>query len=71
MSNNLEKNKENYLEHLIKLSKEVAKPWKITTWLLAGLLCLSIIGNLILSNKKAVIRFSADSNIESTISQKK
>ena len=61
----------NDLEKLIKLSKEVAKLWKITTWLLGFLLFLSILGNTFLATKKAVIRFSADSNIESTISQKK
>lgn len=62
---------DNDLEKLIKLSKEVAKPWKITTWLLAFLLFLSILGNTFLSTKKAIVKFSADSNIESTISQKK
>lgn len=62
---------DNNLEKLIKLSKEVAKPWKIATGLLSLLLLLSIVGNIILSTKKAVINFSADSNIESTISQKK
>lgn len=62
---------DNDLEKLIKLSKEVAKPWRITTWILSILLCLSIIGNIFLSTKKAIIKFSADSNIESTITQKK
>lgn len=71
MSNNINSGSGNDLEDLIRLSKEVAKPWKVTTLILAGLLALSIYGNISIAKKKAVINFSADSNVESTISQKK
>lgn len=57
---------DNNLEHLIKLSKEVAKPWKFTTIVLAALLAFSIYSNISISKRKAIFNFSADSNIEST-----
>lgn len=39
----------NELEKLIALSKVVAKPWVIATWVLVGLLALSVAGNQILT----------------------
>lgn len=39
----------NELEKLIALSKVVAKPWVIATWVLAILLALSVAGNVYLS----------------------
>ena len=38
----------NELEKLIALSKVVAKPWVIATWVLAILLALSVAGNVYL-----------------------
>ena len=45
----------NELEKLIALSKVVAKPWVIATWVLAILLGLSVAGNVYLMTQKVFI----------------
>lgn len=45
----------NELEKLIALSKVVAKPWVIATWVLAGLLALSVAGNVYMMAQKASV----------------
>jgi len=45
----------NELEKLIALSKVVAKPWVIATWVLAGLLALSVAGNVYMMTQKASV----------------
>lgn len=45
----------NDLEKLIALSKVVAKPWVIATWVLAGLLALSVAGNVYMMTRKASV----------------
>jgi hypothetical protein len=51
----------NDLEKLIALSKVVAKPWVIATWVLAGLLALSVAGNIYLSLKEIPVLIDSDS----------
>jgi len=46
----------NELEKLIALSKVVAKPWVIATWVLAGLLALSVAGNVYMMTQKASLQ---------------
>ncbi len=48
----------NELEKLIALSKVVAKPWVIATWVLAGLLALSVAGNIYLSLKEIPVQLT-------------
>lgn len=45
----------NELEKLISLSKVVAKPWVIATWVLAILLALSVAGNVYLMTQKTSV----------------
>lgn len=45
----------NELEKLIALSKVVAKPWVIATWVLAGLLALSVAGNIYMMTQKSSV----------------
>lgn len=59
----------NELEKLIALSKVVAKPWVIATWVLAGLLALSVAGNVYLSLNGVEVTMTANDNAESTITQ--
>lgn len=59
----------NELEKLIALSKVVAKPWVIATWVLAGLLALSVAGNVYLSLNGVEITMATNDNTESTITQ--
>lgn len=59
----------NELEKLIALSKVVAKPWVIATWVLAILLGLSVAGNIYLSLNGVEITMAANDNTESTITQ--
>ena len=59
----------NELEKLIALSKVVAKPWVIATWVLAGLLALSVAGNVYLSLNGVEITMAANDSTESTITQ--
>ena len=50
----------NELEKLIALSKVVAKPWVIATWVLAGLLALSVAGNVYLYLKEIPVSINSD-----------
>lgn len=50
----------NELEKLIALSKVVAKPWVIATWVLAILLGLSVAGNVYLSLNGVEITMAAN-----------
>lgn len=59
----------NELEKLIALSKVVAKPWVIATWVLAGLLALSVAGNVYLMLNAQEVTMTANDNSESTITQ--
>lgn len=59
----------NDLERLIALSKVVAKPWVIATWVLAGLLALSVAGNVYLSLNGVEVTMTANDNAKSTITQ--
>ena len=59
----------NDLENLITLAKLVARPWVIATYVLAGLLALSVAGNVYLATHGTEITIDADNNIESNINQ--
>lgn len=59
------------LENLIKLAHEVAKPWKIATYLLAFLLVLSLAGNIYLATQSYEITIEQDnSNATDSINYK-
>lgn len=55
---------------IIGFAKAFAEPWKKTTIILSILLCVSMGCNVYLSSKKTTVKFSANKNIESVISQK-
>ena len=60
----------NDLEKLIALAKVVAKPWCICTWILAFLLCLSILINAYLITHSSIdLDLLAENNSESEIIQ--
>lgn len=59
------------VERLIALSKIVAKPWVISTWLLAILLALSVICNVYMATHGTEITIDADNNVDSNINQHK
>ena len=59
----------NDLEKLIELSKIIAKPWVIATYVLAFLLLLSVVGNIYLSTVESEITIEADYNNASIINQ--
>lgn len=52
----------NELEKLIALSKVVARPWVIATWVLAILLALSVAGNVYLSLKEIPVYLEQRNN---------
>ena len=58
------------LEKIIELAKEIARPYKITTYILAVLLVLSIAGNIYLATQEVEVVLEADENTESVINQK-
>lgn len=49
-------------DKLITLAKLIARPWFIATWILAGLLVLSVIGNIYLATQKVEITIDSDAN---------
>lgn len=53
----------NELEKLIALSKVVAKPWVIATWVLVGLLALSVAGNIYLITQKTSVYLENNAEI--------
>lgn len=57
------------LEKLVELGREIAKPWKQATKVLAGLLVASIIGLIILSCRDNSILLEADYNTHSEVVQ--
>lgn len=58
------------LDELIRLSKLVAKPWYICTWVLSALLLLSLLINAYLIKHRYIdLNFIANNNIESDINQ--
>ena len=57
------------LEKIIELAKILAKPYKITTYILAVLLLASIAINAWLLSQPAVIEVTANDNKTSSISQ--
>lgn len=56
----------NELEKLIALSKVVAKPWVIATWVLAGLLALSVAGNVYMSLNGVEVTMAANAKYSAT-----
>lgn len=48
------------LEKIIELAKEIARPYKITTYILAVLLVLSIAGNIYLATQSYTIDVMQD-----------
>lgn len=48
------------LEKIIELAKEIARPYKITTYILAILLVLSICGNIYLATQSYTIDVMQD-----------
>ena len=57
------------LEKLIELAKIIAKPYKITTIILAVLLLISILANVYLLSQPAVIELTANENNQTMVSQ--
>lgn len=57
------------LEKIIELAKEIARPYKITMYILAVLLIASVIGNIYLATKEIEVNIEADQNSESVITQ--
>lgn len=57
------------LEKIIELAKILAKPYKITTYILAVLLILSILGNIYLATQEIEVSFDANNNIDTNINQ--
>lgn len=57
------------LEKIIELAKILAKPYKITTYILAVLLLVSILANVYLLSQPAVIEVSANENEQSSVNQ--
>lgn len=54
--------KKNELEELISLAKIVSKPWQIATWVLSGLLSVSIFANVYLFSQENEIIVEQDYN---------
>lgn len=52
----------NELEKLITLAKVVARPWVIATYVLAGLLALSVVGNVYLATSSTDIILEQENN---------
>lgn len=57
------------LEKIIELAKEIARPYKITTYILAILLVLSICGNIYLATDTNYITIEAADNTSSNVTQ--
>lgn len=57
------------LEKIIELAKILAKPYKITTYILAVLLVLSIAGNIYLATDTNYITIEAADNTSSNVTQ--
>ena len=57
------------LEKIIELAKILAKPYKITTYILAVLLILSLLGNIYLTTQEIEVSFDANNNIDTNINQ--
>lgn len=59
------------LDKIIELAKTIAKPYKVTTYILAVLLLISILANVYLLSQPAVVTFEADNNTSSDVNQTK
>ena len=57
------------LEKIIELAKILAKPYKITTYILAVLLVISLLGNIYLATQEVEVTLEADHNTESVVNQ--
>lgn len=57
------------LEKIINLSKIIAKPWVIATYVLSFLLLVSVVSNVYIFLKGTEVVFTANENMESTITQ--
>lgn len=57
------------LEKIIELAKILAKPYKITTYILAVLLVLSIAGDIYLATDTNYITIEAADNTSSNVTQ--
>ena len=59
------------LDKIIELAKTIAKPYKVTTYILSVLLLISILANVYLLSQPAVVTFEADNNTSSDVNQTK
>ena len=57
------------LEKIIELAKILARPYKITTYILAVLLIISLLGNIYLATQEVQVVLEADNNSESNVTQ--
>ena len=57
------------LEKIIELAKILAKPYKITTYILAVLLVISLFVNVYLATQEIEVVLEADQNTDSVINQ--
>ena len=57
------------LEKIIELAKIIARPYKITTYVLAVLLIISLLGNIYLATQEVQVVLEADNNNESNVTQ--
>ena len=57
------------LEKIIELAKILARPYKITTYILAVLLIISLLGNIYLATQEVQVVLEADNNNESNVTQ--
>jgi hypothetical protein len=57
------------LEKIIELAKILAKPYKITSYILAVLLVISLLGNIYLATQEVEVVLEADQNTDSVVNQ--
>lgn len=57
------------LEKIIELAKILAKPYKITTYILAVLLLASILANVYLLSQPVMVDINANQNTSSLVTQ--
>ena len=57
------------LEKIIELAKILAKPYKITTYILAVLLLISILANVYLLSQPVMVDINANQNTASLVNQ--
>ena len=57
------------LDKIIELAKELAKPYKVTTWILGVLLLVSILANVYLLSQPVMVDINANQNSASLVNQ--